>query len=104
MPNQLPLCRPNHGSIPVGRAWSALGGVVLPGRVIVPFLVAFLDLLQRPSRILCGVVGSKPVVIWTPILAFDYMVLHAKPIFTVAHSCFLHVFVYANINWRYLDF
>ena len=70
---------------PLRRVWSALGGVVFPGRVIVPFLVAFLDLLKRPRRILWGVVGPKPIVIWTPILAFHFMVLHAKPIFTVTH-------------------
>src|SRR4051794_38089792 len=62
---------------------------VVPLRVVVPRLVALLDLLQCPGRLGLRRVGPEPVGVRAPLGALDRVVLQAVP--EVAHRVTLLV-------------
>ena len=59
---------------------SVLDGLVVPVRVVVPFLVALLDLLQRPAGLLGRGVGPESIGVLAAVAALDRVVLEAEPV------------------------
>src|SRR4051794_16184787 len=54
--------------------------VVVPGRVVLPRLVALLDLVERAPGLGGRGVRTEPVLVRAPLRSFDRVVLEAEPV------------------------